>query len=103
MSKSLRETVLEQQLRQLQRQFDLMHRIHMATLTTIVYYLGGELTITIKDFDAAKGLLLTETMDPTMQSRTFRTRRIGHDGGEIERGGLLPPNAGSHNGVDYDT
>ena len=105
MANSLRETVLEQQLRDMQRRFELMHHTHMVTLTVLVHYIGGEITLGATDYKEAQGVLLTETLDPLGQTRTLRTRRIGKDDASVvddppnnglTRGGLLPPGAGQY-------
>ena len=92
---SLRESVLEQQVRQLQQQCTMIHQAHLMTLTTLVYYIGGQVTLTAKDYTDAKGVLLTEEVDLLAKTKTYRTRRIGQDGGnELASGGLLPPAVG---------
>lgn len=97
MDKPLQVVVLEQQVAELQRRFALMHQAHMMTLTVLVHYIGGEVTLTDTDYTAAKGVLLTEELDTIAKQRTLRTRRIGQDGGdELARGGLLPPDAGDY-------
>lgn len=94
-SKSLRETVLEQEVAKLQQQFAMMHQAHLMTLATLVWYVGGTVTLSKQDYRDAKGVLLTEEMDPVAETRTFRTRHVrGEDGGEVARGGLLPPTVG---------
>lgn len=106
MANSLREQILEQQLREVQRRFELMHHTHMVTLTVLVHYIGGEITLSATDYKEAQGVLLTETIDPLGQTRTLRTRRIGQDDAAVvddplnegrTRGGLLPPNTGQYN------
>lgn len=97
MDKPLQVVVLEQQVAELQRRFALMHQVHMATLTVLVHYVGGEVTLTDADCIAARGVLLTEELDTAAKQRTLRTHRIRVDGGdELARGGLLPPDAGDY-------
>lgn len=97
MDKPLQVVVLERQVAELQRRFALMHQAHMATLTVLVHYVGGEVTLTDADYIAARGVLLTEELDTVAKQRTLRTRCIGADGGdELARGGLLPPDAGDY-------
>lgn len=99
-NKSLRETVLEQQVKQLQLLFAQLKNISMRNIVTIVHYCGGTITLGEADYKAAVGLLLTEEVDQAAKTITFCTRQVGLDGGneqgEVERGGLLPPNAGTH-------
>lgn len=100
---NLREQVLQDEVRKLKQAIGLLNRAHFQMLTTIVYYCGGELTLSLADYEAAQGLLLTEQTDELAKSRTWRTRRPGHDGGaELNdapaRGGLLPPDARSSTG-----
>jgi len=99
-NKSLRETVLEQQVKQLQLLFAQLKNISMRNITTLVHYCGGTITLGEDDYKAAIGLLLTEEVDQAAKTITFRTRHVGLDGGdeqgEVERGGLLPPNAGRY-------
>lgn len=97
MDKPLQVVVLERQVAELQRRFALMHQVHMMTLTVLVHYIGGEVTLSADDYTAAQGVLLTEELNTAAKQRTLRTRRIGQDGGdELARGGLLPPDAGQH-------
>lgn len=97
MDKPLQVVVLERQVAELQRRFALMHQAHMAMLTVLVHYIGGEVTLSADDYTAAQGVLLTEELNTAAKQRTLRTRRIGQDGGdELARGGLLPPDAGQH-------
>lgn len=97
MDKPLQVVVLERQVAELQRRFALMHQAHMMTLTVLVHYIGGEVTLSADDYTAAQGVLLTEELNTAAKQRTLRTRRIGQDGGdELARGGLLPPDAGQH-------
>lgn len=100
MSKSLREQVLEKQVKELQLMFAQLRNLSMRNLTTLVSYCGGTITLGRADYEAANGLLLTEEVDQAAETITFRVRRVGFDGGdeqrEVERGGLLPPNAGRH-------
>jgi hypothetical protein len=100
---SLREKALEEEIHKLRQAIGLLNRAHFQMLTTIVYYCGGELTLSLDDYKAAQRLVLTESMDELTQARTWRTRRPGLDGGDelqdsSARGGLLPPDAGSMNG-----
>ena len=99
MSKSHREAILEEYINQLKREFEIMNRLHLITLTTIVHYVGGTLTLSKRDYTEAMGLMLTEETDPVAELRTFRVRTIGQDGGdEVAKGGLLPPDAGAREG-----
>ncbi len=92
---SLREKVLEQQVVELQRQAAMLHHAHMVTLTTLVWYLGGEVTLSAADYTNAKGVLLTKQIDTLAKTTTYRTRTVGKDGGdELSQGGILPPQAG---------
>lgn len=93
---SLREKVLEQQVVELQRQAAMLHHAHLMTLTTLVWYLGGEVTLSADDYTSAKGVLLTEQVDVLAKTKTYRTRKVGEDGGgELAQGGLLPPTLGA--------
>lgn len=91
---SLRERVLEQQAQELKMAFVQFRNLAMRNLATIVHYCGGTLTLREDDYKAAHGLLLTEEVDQVVKTITFRTRRVGCDGGD-EQGGLLPPTAGT--------
>lgn len=92
---TLREKVLEQQVVELQRQAAMLHHAHMVTLTTLVWYLGGEVTLAANDYIHAKGVVLTKQVDLLAQTTTYRTRIVGQDGGdELAQGGILPPQVG---------
>lgn len=94
-SSTLREKVLEQQVVELQKQAAMLHHAHMVTLTTLVWYLGGEVTLSAADYTHAKGVLLTKQVDPLAKTTTYRTRIVGQDGGsELAQGGILPPQVG---------
>lgn len=97
-NQSLREKVLEQQAQELKMLLAQFRNLSMRTLTTIVHYCGGALTLGRADYEAANGLMLTEEVDQAAETITFRVRRVGMDGGDeqrdVARGGLLPPNAG---------
>lgn len=99
-NKSLREQVLEKQAQELKMMLAQFRNLSMRNLATIIHYCGGSITLGRADYEAANGLLLTEEVDQAAETITFRVRRVGMDGGdergEVERGGLLPPNAGSH-------
>lgn len=98
---SLREQVLERQVKDLQLMFAQFRSTALRNLTTLVHYCGGAITLGEQDYKGAGNLLLTEEVDQAAQTITFRTRRVGLDGGdelgETARGGLLPPDAGLHN------
>lgn len=91
---SLREQVLQDEVRRLQQAVKATQHAHLMLLTVLVHYIGGEVTLSTDDAKAAQGLLLTEEFDALSHSRTFRTRRIGRDDHEVARGGLLPPDIG---------
>lgn len=100
-NKSLREQVLEKQVQELQLMYAQLHNMSMRNLTTLIYYCGGAVTLGEQDYKAANGVLLTQQVDQVAKTITFRTRRVGLDGGDEQstaRGGLLPPDAGTHNG-----
>lgn len=91
---SLREQVLQDEVRRLQQTVHATQHAYLMLLTVLVHYIGGEVTLSADDAKAAQGLLLTEEFDVLSKSRTFRTRRIGRDDDQVARGGLLPPTAG---------
>lgn len=100
MSRSLREQTLEQEVARLRRELAVTSHMHMATITTLVYYCGGEVTLSAQDYTNAQGVLLTVQIDAPAQTQTFRTRRPGRDGGdELARGGLLPPDVTQEGGA----
>lgn len=91
---SLREQVLQDEVRRLQQTVHATQHAYLMLLTVLVHYIGGEVTLSVEDAKAAQGLLLTEEFDTLTKSRTFRTRRIGCDDDQVARGGLLPPGVG---------
>lgn len=87
---TLKEQVLQKQVSELQAQLTLLQRTHLQLLSTVVYYVGGELTLTKDDFEQAKGVLLTQQVEQFTGAITFRVRRVGDDGGSNDGPPLRP-------------
>ena len=82
MSSHLHLDVLKQEVAALRQRLQHSTMAHMALLTTLVHYAGGTIALHPDDFTEAKGLLLTQQVDQFTGVITFRTRRVGKDGGD---------------------